>query len=328
MKYYVISICNYGIISNYMLDDLRKLNNVEFLYETHLSAQKSNRYVRKIESIIKSIYYKLVYKKKMINTIIKDSACSNEQKTVLFTNEALQKIGIEELNLLKQNNIKVVMLLIDPMSANYPSVAVAKSLMQQFKFDEIITFDPKDAKEYGFRYQNTLYSTFEFDSKKDATNDLFYLGCVKDRFEMMLDLKKMINDNHVNSDVKLLGLSQDQINKIGAEYSMNTYLPYDEMLSRMQSSKCILDITQKGQSGVTLRYYEAIVYNKKLLTNNENIKELPFYDERYMKFYSDLSDIDWNWVKNEDKPNYRYNNEYSPIHILETLEANNEKEIS
>lgn len=328
MKYYVISICNYGIISNYMLDDLKKLDNVEFLYETNLSATKSNRYVRKIDSIIKNLYYKVIYKKKMINAIIKDNTCSNDEKTVLFTNEALQKISVTELNLLKQNNIKVVMLLIDPMSANYPSVAVAKSLMQQFKFDEIITFDPQDAKEYGFRYQNTLYSTFEFDSKNDATNDLFYLGCVKDRFEMMLDLKKMINDNHVNSDVKLLGLSQDQINKIGAEYSMNKYLPYDEMLSRMQSSKCILDITQKGQSGVTLRYYEAIVYNKKLLTNNENIKELPFYDERYMKFYSDLSDIDWNWVKNGDKPNYRYNNEYSPIHILETLEANNEKEIS
>ena len=29
MKYYVISICNYGIISNYMLDDLKKLDNVE-----------------------------------------------------------------------------------------------------------------------------------------------------------------------------------------------------------------------------------------------------------------------------------------------------------
>ena len=49
MKYYVISICNYGIISNYMLDDLKKLDNVEFLYETNLSATKSNRYVRKIE---------------------------------------------------------------------------------------------------------------------------------------------------------------------------------------------------------------------------------------------------------------------------------------
>ncbi|SER41232.1 hypothetical protein [Lachnobacterium bovis] len=328
MKYYVISISNYGIISNYMLEDLKKLQNVEFLYETYIKATSSNRYIRKIDSIIKNFYYKLIYKKKMINKIIKDNTCSNKEKTVLFTNEALQKIELANLEQLRNAGIKVVMLLIDPMSANYPSVSVAKSLMEQFKFDEIITFDPIDAKEYGFKYQNTLYSTFKFDTKASNEKDLFYLGCVKDRFDMMLNLKNMIKDNQVNVDVKLLGLNQNQINQIGEEYSMNTYLPYDEMLRRMQSSKCILDITQKGQSGVTLRYYEAIVYNKKLLTNNENIKKLPFYDERYMKFYTNLGDIDWDWVKNDDMPNYKYNNEYSPIHIIETLEVNDEKEIS
>lgn len=66
MKYYVLSRSNYGIISNYMLSDLQKLENVEFVYEKDESNISNNRYIRKIQRIIKQINYKIVRKNKLI----------------------------------------------------------------------------------------------------------------------------------------------------------------------------------------------------------------------------------------------------------------------
>ena len=40
----------------------------------------------------------------------------------------------------------------------------------------------------------------------------------------------------------------------------------------------ILELTKKNQAGLTLRALEALFYEKKLITDNENIKEYDFYD--------------------------------------------------
>ena len=40
----------------------------------------------------------------------------------------------------------------------------------------------------------------------------------------------------------------------------------------------ILELTKKNQAGLTLRALEALFYEKKLITDNENIKEYDFYN--------------------------------------------------
>ncbi|SFG04054.1 hypothetical protein SAMN04487761_10285 [Lachnospiraceae bacterium C7] len=316
MKYYVLSRSNYGIISNYMLSDLQKLENVEFVYEKDESNISNNRYIRKIQRIIKQINYKIVRKNKLIKSIINDSYDSDNVKILIATNEALQEIEVSDLEYLRKNGIKVVLLMIDPMSAKYPSVSVAKEMIKNFKFDKIISFDPKDSKEYGYLYSNTLYSKFDVKNNNIDT-DLYYVGNVKNRFEFLDFLKQEAKNNNVKPLIKLLGLNAEQKSELSQDEIIQSYMPYDAMVEDLQRTKCILDITQSGQSGITLRYYEAVVYNKKLLTNNPNIKELPFYDERYMKIYKDIKDIDWDWIKNDEMPEYNYNGEFSPINLLD-----------
>lgn len=48
----------------------------------------------------------------------------------------------------------------------------------------------------------------------------------------------------------------------------NKWLPYKEVLKRMHRSRCVLEILQKPGEGPTLRSTEAIVYNKKIITND------------------------------------------------------------
>ena len=79
---------------------------------------------------------------------------------------------------------------------------------------------------------------------------------------------------------------------------------------------------QKGQVALTLRPYEAVVYNKKLLTNNKTILSFKYYNPRYMHYFEKIEDIDWNWVARKEKVNYEYEGDFSPIYLLQDISEN------
>ena len=281
-KSFVISKCEYKVISNYMLADLKK-NGTVFLYE-EIPFLKIKR-----------------NKKRLLNRIVNEQA---EEKVVFILNESLLGLNVEDLIYLKGHGTRLILLLIDPIDAPYDSAKIAKDMIKSFKFDEILTFDSNDAEKYGFKYTNCLYSKIEntrFCNKQ--CYDLFYTGNIKNRQNFIEIIERLASENNTKLKLMVLG------------YNMRHYLPYAVMLRLLNKTNCILDITQDNQSGITLRYYEAVVYNKKLLTNNNHIKKLSFYDERFMHIYNDVNDIDWEWVKKVETIDYKYNNEFSPLKL-------------
>lgn len=81
----------------------------------------------------------------------------------------------------------------------------------------------------------------------------------------------------------------------------------------------------KGQKVQTVRYYEAVYYNKKLLTNNPSVRDLSFYDPRYMRYFETVDDIDFSGVKEKVPINYHYAGEFSLLHILDKRDTMFEK---
>ena len=98
-------------------------------------------------------------------------------------------------------------------------------------------------------------------------------------------------------------------------------LPYEKVISDVKSSNCILEIVQSGQSAQTARYFEAICYNKKLLTNNFSINKFPFYNKKYMKCFQTYDEIDLDWVRTKEEIDYGYKNEFSPLKILDLINS-------
>ena len=80
----------------------------------------------------------------------------------------------------------------------------------------------------------------------------------------------------------------------------NEFIKYDVVLEETMKSNCILEMQLDVQSAATQRYYEAVCYNKKLLTNNKNVVNLPFYNPDYIHVFEKPEDIDWEWVKTVD----------------------------
>ena len=81
---------------------------------------------------------------------------------------------------------------------------------------------------------------------------------------------------------------------------------------------------QKGGHGYTQRMCEAIAYDKKILTNNVEVKNAPFFNEKYISLYSDITDIDVSFLKDNlnDIVDYGFKEQLSPKNLLSFIEKN------
>ena len=83
-----------------------------------------------------------------------------------------------------------------------------------------------------------------------------------------------------------------------------------------------MEILQKNQHGATLRYFEAVCYNKKLLTNNKDIIYYPFYNSKWMKVFTNISEIDIEWLRTNENIDYKYSGEFSPKLLIDKILKN------
>ena len=118
-----------------------------------------------------------------------------------------------------------------------------------------------------------------------------------------------------------VGSGQDK-SADGEKYNQNINwirksIPYSNVLKNVSESNCILEILQNNQAGPSLRFFEAVFYNKKLLTNNCHIVDFPYYNPQYMKFFKGTDDIDIEWLlDNSINVEYNYKGDFSPLHML------------
>ena len=200
---------------------------------------------------------------------------------------------------------------------------VLKSKYKAFQWSSIMTFDPHDAEKnnwtcLGMHY----YSKHKLSTSRKMDTDLFFAGSISgQRGERLLHLLQCFNANDVKCKYicPSLGWRHYLSKQPKGMRLIWKRIPYKRILKKMLGSNCILEVLQEGQGASSLRYLEAVCYNKKLLTTNPEITKYPFYDERYMKVFSTEADIDYDWVKKVEPIDYGYNNEFSPSGLFQNL---------
>lgn len=224
---------------------------------------------------------------------------------------------------------KMVLFITDSIHANSAHIERVRSKMDMDIWDLKISYDARDCREFGYRFIGCNIYSFDKDCHaSDNISDVYYIGrnkagrnsYVKCLYDCLS--KRGIKCNFHMFDRKYKSLQYIGKSKPGLKYHLLSQESYSNVLSDVLATNCILEVVQKGQKAQTARYYEAVCANKKLLTNNHYIKELPFYDERYMKIFNSFDDIDIEWLKRKDKIDYGYNDEFSPVKILDIVEEN------
>ena len=242
---------------------------------------------------------------------------------IIVPTMCLMRWDINEIRKLKHKhrNIKLILLILDSLHSQSWHLPFVRKKIFSDVWDLVVTFDQYDADEFGFNWLGySYYPQCEILPEIDSKCDALYVGFNKgNRNRLIGDLYKKLIDGGVVCDFRIVknGKENEDIAP-GLSLTSRRY-KYCEIASMVNNANCIIEVLMDGQKTQSYRYFEAITYNKKLLTNNPNVAKLPYYDARYMKFFSSVEDIDTEWVKRVEDINYGYGGEFSQLHLLDYI---------
>lgn len=193
--------------------------------------------------------------------------------------------------------------------------------MQAGIIDYWVTYDEEEAKKYKMYYYHEIESKIYLNTDNKIKYDVFFAGRAKERLDKLIKVYDTLTGKGVNCFFYLTGVNAgNTIQRSGITYS-DKLLTYREMLEINTHSRCILEINQENAVGYTSRFLEAVMYNRKLLTDNHNIKTSKFYNKAYIQCFEKIEEVDVDFILKDSTVDFHYNNEFSPCGFIEFLDS-------
>ncbi|OEE51101.1 hypothetical protein [Vibrio splendidus] len=166
------------------------------------------------------------------------------------------------------------------------------------------SFDKGDCNKYGFNYYEQYCSGSEIikNDKNDLEKypevyDLYFLGLDKGR-KVIVESISNVYDNGKNKIIivnQAIGI-KDKIKKYLFKDSKFSGISYQEHINNVLMCKVVIDINQVGQNGITMRPIEALLAEKKLVTNNKKILEYDFYHPNNILIIDSQDDLTYQGI--------------------------------
>lgn len=186
-------------------------------------------------------------------------------------------------------------------------------------FDAVYTYDRTDAERYADHMRFIEIPMWHADAAPSATEtDLYFCGRNKRREELLLSIHDRLSGAGLRSKMRIVGADAADGERPGIIPS--GWVPYEETVAELLHANCVLEVLADYNQESTLRYKEAVIYNKKLLTNNPNISGLPYYDPRWMRTFQTAEDIDLDWLRDAEPVDYGYRGDFSVETFLNRVE--------
>ncbi|SDQ85131.1 hypothetical protein SAMN05421664_2840 [Chryseobacterium soldanellicola] len=156
-------------------------------------------------------------------------------------------------------------------------------------FDKIFSFDIADSKRNDFeKLTNYIYLPHQKSEDQNPQMDLFYITSYDNkRVSLIKLLAKRLIDLKLKFQIMVIG-------KKGWKHQLkNIFITVPEQLNIIfsikkicheklpeyyKNSKALLDLTRENQHGLSFRVFEAMALEKKIITDNEYIKNYDFYN--------------------------------------------------
>lgn len=187
---------------------------------------------------------------------------------------------IEIIKLVKQNSQKLYSYHYDGLQRNPETFNIIPF------FEKFYVFDALDLKNNShtlfpctnFYFDYDMVSKFE---KKEKI-DIYFLGSYHEsRIKKLYEFNDLFSSKmNLNIDIVLnkeKWKTAERINCNSINY-LKKIVPFEEYISKIESSKIIIDFVIDEHHGLSFRVFESIKYGKKLITNNNNIREYDFYN--------------------------------------------------
>lgn len=300
---------NYILIGRQYHNRIKFIKNMLNLYTNYTLNSKIN----------------MPFKDRLRKYLVLESVLKKENSQdlyIIFQDINVCKFSIKYLEFLKQNNsVKTVLLLLNSIEGMKRDAPNLLNYINKDLYDLVMTFDFVDEKKYKFCKIDLPYSiNFKNEEKWSKKYDIFFIGQAKQRLPVIERIIEQLNSKVVYRFF-LTGIKEKGILSEDNNVVINRPLPYHQVIEYIKDSNTILEIINSTQTGITLRTYEAIAYNKKLVTNNKNIKYFKYYDPRFMRIIdvNMITKDDIDFIKKDIEVDYKYKNDYSPVNLLNKI---------
>jgi hypothetical protein len=145
-------------------------------------------------------------------------------------------------------------------------------------FDTVFSFDPEDVKTYNLiPLTNYIYFEKKIPKIGDVKYDCFTISYLDERLETMNRIAEILKQKNLKSHFVVVGKNKpDGIhpNIIFTEERQNQQQVHQEI----NKSKTVLDLLRDEQAGLSFRIFEALGFQKKIITSNKYVQEFDFYN--------------------------------------------------
>lgn len=194
-------------------------------------------------------------------------------------------------------------------------------------FDIVYSFDMVDCQRYKhIKYLPLFYRNEYADlaRKKQYRNQFDFDILIVGTFHYGREsLVKNIATYCENNNLKLYthlylpkeAYIKDKIKGKNPSAFSTKQLSTSQIVSLYQRTKTVLDLPQNEQNGFTMRTFEVLGSNKKLITTNKNIEKSIFYNPDYIYIFNpDTINFDSNFINNFNEDE-KFNNEIKTQNI-------------
>jgi hypothetical protein len=220
-----------------------------------------------------------------------NSYYNKKLKTITTSDKVLvinpESLSIKILNSLKRTTRASEYILY--MWDSFSNKRSAKKLISFF--DRVLTFDPLDAKKLAITFRPLFFCLGKRNVNIKKNIAISFVGTGhSDRAKIISAIKE--NDNqdikqnyfyYLYLQTPLLYYYNKLTNSNFKKMPKNIFhfvpIKYDEYEQIVESSKAFIDIEHPAQTGLTIRTFEMLGKEIKLITTNANIKGYDFYNE-------------------------------------------------
>lgn len=164
--------------------------------------------------------------------------------------------------------------------------------------DQVFCFDPADVAKYkdiGFKFLTNCYfpdEKYEFGKNLvRETKTVYYAGSgLPDRINVMKKLNHYFQGTDYVLEATLVVPRHIVAKRDSNIEFVHDYFDYGNYLKIISNSYALVDLVTDEHDGLSYRFFEAMYFKKKLITNNFHVKKYDFYNSNNI-FISDFSDL-------------------------------------
>lgn len=173
----------------------------------------------------------------------------------------------------------------------YPDIINYIDLFDRFfVFDKIDYFQYRDEFANLFPITNFFVDIFTNKIEK-IKNEVFFLGSyLENRINEIISITEFFQNNHINTNIQVVYTKTRVPEKLlsSSVKILSSAMKYEDMIQQITNAKILLEFQNTNiHNGLSFRVFEALYFQRKLITNNCEVKNYDFYNPNNILIWED-----------------------------------------